>query len=751
MSDAAPTRWAPAVPRRGARRVRGSLLLVALVALLVLPTAPASADSPRPDGEGAWFGPVLDVRRDSLPGYADRLGASPSLVSVEVAYPLDGPATELVRTVAEQAAASGTVVVLDVSPTQTLVTLSPADADQLARVLRVLERDRGTRFLVRFAPEMNGSWVPWGQQPRDYVAAFRMVAAALHANSDAGTVWAPAYGAGYPFDRSRAALDEVLVRDRSALDTSGDGRVDAADDPYGPYYPGDPAVDWVGLSMVGLSQSSAEQRNAVQPRTELAQRLAERWGYGDDRRRRSFVARFATSERPLLVETAAPYNPAVGGASERAVKRAWWGQLLAAMDRDERIGGATWLEARRPEPELRDTVLDWRATARTGLADTLRRDLALADRPRLAPVYEAHDRDSDLVTPQPEGPAPGDDPTLDDRAASPAWWWLGAGALLVLAVLAGLLRPRWLDVDTAERDPRADVARGSVLLGSVAALVVTLGLDVGSMPAWLVVGGVSTLLAVSGWSHLLAEHRRADVGGAAAAVLGHLRRAVVLYVAAVVLTLLHLLLDAAPGVASPFGSYSRAGQLLALPPASGVATDLLALRITPGPVVLLGLFACLAVLASVVGPVCRRGRWWAALAASWVGFVVGAATGWHLPAVGWEAGWPLLVWQVPFVHAMVVAHVLLTDPERGRRVALTVLGLVGLGVAGWGALVLPGLAPSTQPTLVVALLSATTVVAVTVLGWGPVRKLLGWTSVAGRRPLAVSALLLLAVLGASLV
>lgn len=717
------------------------LLAALLVGVTLLVAAPALAGPPRPDDGEAWFGPVLDARRDSLDAYVDRLGAAPSLVSVELGYPLDDEARGVLREVAVAAARTGSVVVLDARPTVSLPALTPGHADDLARALRVLERDRGARFLVRFAPEMNGSWETWGQQPRDYVAAFRTVADALHAGTDAGTVWAPVYGSGYPFravDGTDGALGGALERDRPSLD-----------DPYGPYFPGDAAVDWVGLSLYRLGQSQALRRNAELPALELRLRLREQWGYGDDRDRRPFVDRFASTAQPLLIGTAAPYNPTVGGDPELAVKQQWWRQLLAAVDADGRIGGATWLEVRRPEPEVADVVVEWRATATPTIARALRRDLRDSDRVELAPVYEVRDRDADLVTPQPAGPAPGDDPTLDDRATSPAWWWLGSGVLLVLALVAGLLRPRWLAVegDVVERDPRLDVVRGVVLVGSGVAMVTTLGLDGGSLPGWLVVGGVGTLLVVSGGSHALAEHRLADAGGGPAAVAGHLRRAFVLHLAAVVLTVLHLLLDAAPGLTSPFGTYADAALLLEYPPPGNVATDLLALRIAPGPVVLLGLFAVLAVLAAVVGAVCRRGAWWVAVAVSWLAFALGLQTGWHVGALGWEAGWPLLVWQVPFVHGLVAVHLLLTLPDTGRRVALAATGVVGLASVGWGAMVLVGLAPEVQPAMVVALLGAATVLAVTVLAWGLVERVLGWAGAPGRHPLLVMVALLLAVVG----
>ncbi len=705
------------LPTRAAVRLLSGVLSGVLAGSAVLLAAPAAAGPPEPDGSDAWFGPALDPPDDDLAVYAERLGVDPSLVAVEVDYPLDDSASAVVREVAADASTLGTVVVLDARPTVSLPDLGPGDATDLAQTLHRLERDRGARFLVRFAPEMNAPWETWGQQPHDYVAAFRTVASALHADTDAGVVWAPVDGSGYPFRAvggADGALGAVRERDRASLDTTGDDRLDAADDPYGPYYPGDAAVDWVGLSKYRPDASATPGRGG-------------------------FVDRFATSDRPALVSAAAPYDPAAGGVPDPDEERRWRQQLIAAVDADDRIGGAIWNPVRtRPD---------------SGTARALRRDLRGADRIELAPVFEVRDRDTDLVTPQPAGPAPGADPTLDHRATSPAWWWLGCGVLLVLALVAGLLRPRWLDIDedVVERDPRLDVVRGTVLLGSAVALVVTLGLGVGSLPGWLVVGGVGTLLVTSGAAHALTEHRLASADGGRAAVAGHLRRAALVYLAAVVLTLLHLLLDAAGGITSPFGTYADAALLLEYPPRGDVVADLLTLRIAPGPVGLLGLFASLAVVASAVGVLCHRGAGWAVLATSWLAFGLGLRTGWHVAPLGWEAGWPLLVWQVPFVHGLLAVDLLLVRPDRGRRLALLATGVAGLSAAGWGALVLVGLAPDAQPAMLVAMLGAATVLAVAVLGWGLVGRAFARTEVVGRHPVAVLALLLLAVVAASLV
>ena len=51
--------------------------------------------------------------------------------------------------------------------------------------------------------------------------------------------------------------------DFKALDTNGDGVLTMADDPYGPYYPGDDAVDWVGMSLYHWGSSYPWGANAL--------------------------------------------------------------------------------------------------------------------------------------------------------------------------------------------------------------------------------------------------------------------------------------------------------------------------------------------------------------------------------------------------------------------------------------------------------------------------------------------------------
>lgn len=58
----------------------------------------------------------------------------------------------------------------------------------------------------------------------------------------------------YPYGQSFAAnaatgYPGANLADQAALDTNKDGVFNAADDAFSPYYPGDPYVDWIGLSL----------------------------------------------------------------------------------------------------------------------------------------------------------------------------------------------------------------------------------------------------------------------------------------------------------------------------------------------------------------------------------------------------------------------------------------------------------------------------------------------------------------------
>ncbi|HEY0950130.1 hypothetical protein, partial [Nocardioides sp.] len=374
--------------------MRPAARLIVLGLLLALAAAgpPAAAEDAGPASGGcdrAWFGPALDIETDTPSAYAGRLGATPSLYTFPVDYPLTAEGVAQLRVFAADAATQGAVLVVQVEPTVPLGRLTVDDADELAAVLADLHDRLDTQVLVRFAPEMNGSWRTWGQQPDSFRSAFRRVARVVHASATpAAMVWSPVYGSGYPFGRAQGTDSEIDLsrsRETAPLDTDGDGRLGPGDDPYGPYYPGDDAVDWVGLFLYRFGQSQGVRRNLLPPPDEVARRLADRWGYpgaGPG----AFYDRFAEGHaKPLLLETAALYNPAVGGARELALKQRWWTEVLDALPGHPWICAISWLELDRLEPEVADQPVAWQAARTPALAAALLADLR-SGRVALGPV-----------------------------------------------------------------------------------------------------------------------------------------------------------------------------------------------------------------------------------------------------------------------------------------------------------------------------------------------------------------------------
>ena len=366
-------------------RLLAGLLGTTLGTTMALVPATAYAAEQEPDlpqQDTAWFGAELDWDRDSPRSYVDRLGTDVSLLARPVAYPLTDGSRLALRRLARTSAEQGAMSVVDLQPATALDGLDADDAETLVEELDELGEAHGSRFLLRFAPEMNGSWTPWGQQPTAYVAAFRELAEVVHAEAQAAwTVWAPAYGAGYPFGGSinDVRLGSVTsasdARDGRRLDTDGNGELAPGDDPYGPYYPGDEAVDWVSLTMLRYGVSQRFGANVQPGSDELRARLDEDFGYGAPGTRTSFYDRFADSrDQPMLLVTGALYNPGGKGVTEGQVKRTWLKQVADAVRSRGQLRAVVWLEDARFEPEV-GRVVRWGLTPSRALATTASRIL----------------------------------------------------------------------------------------------------------------------------------------------------------------------------------------------------------------------------------------------------------------------------------------------------------------------------------------------------------------------------------------
>ena len=190
--------------------------------------------------------------------------------------------------------------------------------------------------LVRFAHEMNGSWYPYGCQPVRYTNAFTRLAKAVHAvGPNAGMVWGVANFEGYPFNHNGNDLAAYLasssphgtVDDFNAMDTNDDGILTDADDPYGPYYPGDEVVDWTGSSLYHIDNNWPPTQNSVPYGRKVTSMLT---GHGNALK--NVYKRFAADKsKPFMIpETSAAFIAEWGGASDAAVKAGWVNQLYHA-------------------------------------------------------------------------------------------------------------------------------------------------------------------------------------------------------------------------------------------------------------------------------------------------------------------------------------------------------------------------------------------------------------------------------------
>ncbi|SFL88691.1 glycoside hydrolase family 26 protein [Geodermatophilus ruber] len=313
---------------------------------------------------GAYLGVNLEWGRQTLAEYAADLGEQPAVAVSFAHFPFAPGEERNLDLAVDQLAAAGGMLLLTLEPHDGLPAVTGPASGDLAERLDGWNR-RGVPVIVRFAHEMNGSWYAWGQQPAEYVAAFRRVADAVHAGAPGSAMmWAPNYGGGYPFAGGEHQGDD------SALDTDGDGTVTGADDPYAPYWPGEDAVDWVGMSLYHWGSAWPWGENEVpEPGKFVAQLTGTYAGLaGDDRGLPDFYGVYGEQHgKPVAVpETAALYAPGRRGAAELELKQAWWRQVYdpAIAVQLPRLAMVNWFEWDKDEPEIGGRV-DWTATTGT--------------------------------------------------------------------------------------------------------------------------------------------------------------------------------------------------------------------------------------------------------------------------------------------------------------------------------------------------------------------------------------------------
>jgi hypothetical protein len=330
--------------------------------------------------EGVLLGMSIDWGSDSPSAVERRLGRSPAVWVEFVNFPFSAADRANMAAVLDAVAERHAMALLTLQPNAGLGAIDgPAIGDLLAALADA--RAKGVDVLVRFAHEMNGTWYAWGQQPAAYVAAFRRVASAVHAEApNAAMLWAPNDGGGYPFAGGRYEA-KPGTSDFAILDTNADGRLTMADDPYAPYYPGDDAVDWVGMSLYHWGDRWPWGRNVLPEPAKFAEKLTGTYDgtAGDETDVPDFYAVYAAGHaKPMAIpETAAFYRPSLkAGAAELGLKQAWWREVFssATLERFPQIRLIDWFEQRKYETEVSD-VVDWRLSATPAIASAFLADL----------------------------------------------------------------------------------------------------------------------------------------------------------------------------------------------------------------------------------------------------------------------------------------------------------------------------------------------------------------------------------------
>jgi len=101
-------------------------------------------------------------------------------------------------------------------------------------------QNSGVPVFLRYAGEMNGSWVPYGADPKKYVEKFRLIAHRMHEDApNVAMVWCP---------------NEI------------------PEDTISNYFPGDDAVDWVGVNFYSVLYNDADRARGAEwmnPATQL--------------------------------------------------------------------------------------------------------------------------------------------------------------------------------------------------------------------------------------------------------------------------------------------------------------------------------------------------------------------------------------------------------------------------------------------------------------------------------------------------
>lgn len=637
-------------------------LLIALVAV-VLPAGSAQAARSFPEEGRPLLGAVLEWGEDTAAGFAGRLGAAPAILGHDLAFPYRSSEENDVEGFLEQSSLQGAHAMLTVKPTVPLDQVDAAAARSFAERVMELSSSFKGQLLIRFAPDMNASWVEWGQQPASYRAAFQAVSAAFREGEGGGRtvmVWQPYLGKDYPFDRNRNA-PAPGSESFDLLDTNGDSTWNSSDTAYEPYYPGDEAVDWVGLSAFHDDTAGGSAVNTVPRAGELRDMLIASGG-------ENFYATYAEArDKPFLLQTAAFYSPASGGASEADIKVAWWDQVVGLATAAEfRMAGAVVWDERTSTRDTGVTSIDWLLTGNPAIA------------------HEALGRleSSAIVTGPVTEASAGSGYVRANTVTGAAAWTVGMALLTLLVALWQIPRrinaaTAWGYADPSSRDSRVDMLRGlAIVFVVVNHLGMTSLFQLLTQEAVGFVSGAELFVLFSGLVVGMVYGPRAKDDFGTVVDLTW-RRAGKLYLTALIVLIGVFLISLLPvfrtdalttfvdqgtggaghdGAGRTYDLYAGMESLFRFPVPPQVLPAILLLQFGPWQFNVMGLYVVLLLASPMILAALNRGKAAWVLAGTLAVYAVGAATRFRLLPSQFEDSFPLLVWQVLFVIGLVAGY-----------------------------------------------------------------------------------------------
>ncbi|WAR60188.1 hypothetical protein PtB15_9B125 [Puccinia triticina] len=382
----AETRMRGVPPMRGMTLFNSAVLLGALVSRL----ANGLALGEPPDGKAylaAWTdgsAPYYDSpsafnRRIGQNTYAFQLAQTIPLTPYNSTTGAGGPMDAGLVGRTDTAAA----IYLTVYP-QAIGRVSELDLRLLARQLAAYQAAAPPRqVFLRFAPEMQGRWMPYGLQPAGFLALWRRMFDIIKATAPHTIiVWAPNGAMGYPYG---IRLSDVSSKaDQDLLDTNKNGQLDSNDDAYLPYYPGDAYVDWNGISWYWKGNEYPYRVNQLVPSGYTAGAMTGKTpagaiGAGGPQTFTSFYDTYCQNKPCMFSEMGAAFHtnsttatsPAV---SQQSLQQAWWRDSLTSstfMNAFPRIKMFMLFEHEKPEDggDMRDYRIATDAQVRSAFLD----------------------------------------------------------------------------------------------------------------------------------------------------------------------------------------------------------------------------------------------------------------------------------------------------------------------------------------------------------------------------------------------